>query len=329
MFKGFSIREYFRKLFRDERRRKAFFVGLVVFFVVFAGLTIYGKAVNDRKGDVILTDGGTAEAQGASGEGGLGDSGGNGNDGFSGGNGSSGDGNNGGSGDGSNGNNGGGGTGQSMAGGGGGNGSSGSGGSDGGGATGAGAGTGGGNSGQAGGASAEQIAIFVDVGGAVNINGLFALPAGSRVADAIEAAGGLKEDANVKYINRATVLYDGDRLYIPTDNEVRNGTAPPTAGQVTASGGYGGSGGNGSTGSPPYNGPDETSDSNSTSNGLININTADSAELQKLNGVGPVTAQKIIDYRTKSGGFRRIEDITNVSGIGAKTFERLKSRITV
>jgi len=161
-------------------------------------------------------------------------------------------------------------------------------------------------------AGAENAAIFVDVNGAVNISGLFAMPQGSRVADAIEAAGGLTDNAEIKYINRAYILSDGDRLYIPTAAEVRDGTAPPTAGQVTASGGAVSSGGQ-----------------NSTAPVLININTAGSDELQKLTGVGPVTAQKIIDYRTKRGGFKRIEDIMNVSGIGAKTFERLKDYIIV
>ena len=162
----------------------------------------------------------------------------------------------------------------------------------------------------------EPSVIFVDVGGAVQISGLFALPAGSRVDNAIDAAGGLAENAEMKFINRAYVLADGDRLYIPTVTEVNDGTAPPTAGQVTA---YGGSG----AGSSPGTSHD------SSGNMLININTANSDELQRLNGVGPATAQKIIDYRTKSGGFKLIEDIMNVNGIGAKTFEKLRAYITV
>lgn len=162
----------------------------------------------------------------------------------------------------------------------------------------------------------EPSAVFVDVGGAVQISGLFALPAGSRVADAIEAAGGLTENADVKYINRAYVLSDGDRLYIPTVTEVKDGTAPPTAGQVTAAGGASA----GASAAPGQG---------SVEQALININTAGSDELQRLNGVGPATAQKIIDFRTKRGAFSRIEDIMNVSGIGAKTFEKLRDYITV
>ena len=169
--------------------------------------------------------------------------------------------------------------------------------------------------------------IFVDVEGAVNTTGLFALPEGSRVDDAIKAAGGLREDSEIKYINKATVLVDGDRLYIPTENEVRNGTAPPTAGQVTSSGGY--SGASSSSSTSGSSGSSNSGSGNSQISNLININTGDSEELQKLSGVGPATAQKIIDYRTKNGSFKRIEEIMNVSGIGAKTFEKFKDKITV
>jgi len=158
----------------------------------------------------------------------------------------------------------------------------------------------------------EPSVIFIDVDGAVNLSGIFALPAGSRVADAIVAAGGLAENADVRYINRAYVLSDGDKLYIPTVSEVADGTAPPSAGHVTESAGAVGTASQGSTGTS-----------------LININTASSEELQKLNGVGPAIAQRIIDHRTNKGMFNRIEDLMNVSGIGAKTFEKLRDHITV
>ena len=168
----------------------------------------------------------------------------------------------------------------------------------------------------------EPGVIFVDIGGSVNISGLFALPKGSRVDDAIEAAGGLRDEAETKYLNRAVVLADGDRLYVPSVSEVRDGTAPPTVGQVTASGGFAG---------PPADdgGAGGSDGQNTPGSGLINLNKAGSEELQKLNGVGPVTAQKIIDYREKNGGFKRIEELMSVSGIGAKTYEKLRDYITV
>jgi len=246
----------------DEKKWKPIIVGIIVFVVVFVGLTLYQQASGKAQGDMIVTgDDGIASGEGVdadkgavrpedSGDGTEGQSGSPDHD----------------------------------------------------------------NEGR----GAEQAVIFVDVGGAVHLSGLFALPAGSRVADAIEAAGGLTENADVKYINRAFVLSDGDRLYVPTASEVRDGTAPPTAGQVTASGGA-------AAGSSAAAGQGQ----GSSGTLLININTAESEELQKLSGVGPVTAQKIIDYRTKRGGFKRIEDLMNVSGIGSKTFEKLRDYVTV
>ncbi len=143
--------------------------------------------------------------------------------------------------------------------------------------------------------------IYVDIGGAVEAPMLAELPEGSRVEDAIKAAGGLKKDADMSGINRAEFLNDGDKVYIPTmiiDDDCN------AAGEVQ-----------------PLNG------TSGTSGGRVNINTADSAQLQTLSGVGPATAQKIIDYRTAIGRFRAPEDLMNVSGIGEKTFEKLKDHV--
>ena len=310
--KNLSIKEYFQKVAHDEKERKAFLVGVVVFLIVFVGLTIYGREAGKRQGDVILTNGGTAVEQGAADADGGDALGSEAADADGGGSvmrsgaktETDGEGTDGNAGNKAGDNTAGGASGASTE----------------------------GIDGNAGdkntaGDASGQSAIFVDVGGAVNISGLFALPAGSRVADAIEAAGGLTDEANVKFINRAAILNDGDRLYVPTEAEVRNGTAPPTAGQVTSNGGY--MGGSGSVSGGSESNKSETGNAGSPGQGLINLNTADSEELQKLNGVGPVTAQKIIDYRTKRGGFNKIEDLMNVSGIGAKTFEKLKDYITV
>lgn len=144
--------------------------------------------------------------------------------------------------------------------------------------------------------------IFIDIGGAVNSPMLAELPDGSRVEDAIVAAGGLTENADLTSINRAEFLTDGEKIYIPAFEQNADGDESEMASTVTAA--------------------------ESSQSGKVNINTADLATLQTLNGVGPVTAQKIIDYRTSNGRFKTLEDIKNVSGIGEKTYGKLKDFIT-
>ncbi|MDR2610227.1 MAG: helix-hairpin-helix domain-containing protein [Clostridiales Family XIII bacterium] len=148
-----------------------------------------------------------------------------------------------------------------------------------------------------------ETSIYVDVAGAVKHPGVVTMSAGSRVFQAIEAAGGETDDADTRAINLAAVLNDGEHIYVPTKNEAASGNYP----QGEIQGSAGGSG----------------------DNAKININTADSTALQQLNGVGPATAQKIIDYRNANGKFKTIEALKNVSGIGDKTFEKLKDAICV
>lgn len=169
--------------------------------------------------------------------------------------------------------------------------------------------------------------IFIDIDGAVKEPKLAELPAGSRVEDAIEAAGGLKKDADLSGINRAQILSDGEKVYIPVRGEAY-GSAGGVSGGSAGTGGSGegasaGTGGAGNVGNAGDSG------GSGVSGGRININTADSATLQQITGVGPVTAQKIIDYRQAHGQFSTIEDIKNISGIGEKTFEKMRDEITV
>ncbi len=144
--------------------------------------------------------------------------------------------------------------------------------------------------------------VYVDIGGEVSNPMVAQLDEGSRVEDAIEAAGGLTDNADITDINRAAFVEDGDKIFIPStvdeDTEALAG---------------------------------ERSDTGYTDyyDGKININTADSEELQELNGVGPATAEKIISYREENGRFKSIEDIKNVSGIGDKTFEKFRDKIKV
>ncbi len=154
----------------------------------------------------------------------------------------------------------------------------------------------------------QSTMIMVDIGGEVKNPMVVELAEGSRVEDAIEAAGGVTEDADLIDINRAAFLEDGDKILIPTKldtngDETTDNTASGTS-NSDSKGGY-----------------------TSYSDGRININTAGSEDLQTLDGVGPVTAEKIIEYRESNGRFETIEDIKNVSGIGEKTFEKLKDDI--
>jgi competence protein ComEA len=145
--------------------------------------------------------------------------------------------------------------------------------------------------------------IVVQVDGAVPRPGVYELPEGSRVQDAVTAAGGLLAEADSAGINLAARLEDGQQLNIPYGREF---PAPPEEPAFAVAG----------TAAP-------------SSTELININTASAEELDSLPGIGPTTAQKIIDYRTQHGIFQRIEDIMNVSGIGPATFDRIKDLITV
>ncbi len=150
------------------------------------------------------------------------------------------------------------------------------------------------------------LPVTVDVGGAVLQPGVYALPQGSRVQDAIQAAGGLAPDADTSGLNLAAFLEDGQRAFIPL-------RAVPTvtllAGDVEGAA------------QPAVRGGELQL--------LININTATQAELESLPEIGPVTAQAIITYRTEQGPFPTIESIDAVPGIGPATFDAIKDLITV
>ena len=171
-----------------------------------------------------------------------------------------------------------------------------------------------------GGTTSGKVDVYVDIGGAVKTPKLAKLPPGSRVEDAITEAGGLAADADLTQINRAEIVTDGQKIYIPTREEVANGTWQAAGSSLTGgASGSGVAGGSGAGGSVTAG----------ASGSKININTADITQLQTITGVGPVTAQKIIDYRTQNGNFGSIEDLKNVSGIGDKTFENMKEQVTV
>lgn len=153
--------------------------------------------------------------------------------------------------------------------------------------------------------------IIIDISGAVENPGIYELEEGTRLNDAIEAAGGLTEDVNSDYVaknvNKARVLNDEEKIYIPFKDDDLSIVEKITS--------------------------DDSAKSNNSKNtnansGKININTASKEELITLNGIGDAFAQRIIDYR-ESKKFTKIEEIKNVKGVGEKTFEKIKDKITV
>lgn len=149
--------------------------------------------------------------------------------------------------------------------------------------------------------SAPTSTIMVDVKGAVQQAGLYELAADSRVADAIELAGGLTEQADPKSINLAQKLVDEAVIYVATEDEAISVVAPTVPSTV----------------------------SEKEQGGLVNLNTADAAQLQTISGIGAKRAQDIIAYREANGPFKTVDDLNQVSGIGDKTLENLRSYVTV
>lgn len=146
--------------------------------------------------------------------------------------------------------------------------------------------------------------LLVDVKGAVHRPGIYKMDHGERVADAIEKAGGFVEKADKDLINLAQKVQDEMVISIPKEGEVVEGGFEMSSGSV------------------------QSKDDHQTTNS-VNINTADQSELETLPGVGPSKAQAIIKHREENGPFDSAEAITDVTGIGEKTFENMKDAIQV
>lgn len=140
--------------------------------------------------------------------------------------------------------------------------------------------------------------ITIHITGEVNNPGIVMLDEGARIVDALEAAGGETQNADINKLNLAYVLEDGEKLYIPGKNEEEKE-------YITR--------GNG----------------NQTETAKVNINTAQIEELSTLPGIGEATANKIIEYRKENGKFEKIEDIKNVAGIGDSKFQNIKEMLKV
>ena len=156
----------------------------------------------------------------------------------------------------------------------------------------------------------ENTVIYVDVTGAVKAPGVYTLPAGSRVFEAIALAGGAREDASLENLNQAGLLQDGQQIRVYTEEEAaqmaQQGSLPSLPGAEAAAGQKEGQ---------------EAS--------KVNINTAGKDELMTLTGIGETRAEAILAYRQETGGFQAPEDLMQVEGIKEKTFEKLKDQITV
>lgn len=150
---------------------------------------------------------------------------------------------------------------------------------------------------------AANSKIYVDISGFVTNPGVYRVTTGTRLFEVIEKAGGLKSGADIKSLNRAEEVYDGQKIIIYSEEEASQafvGSDNQTSGTK---------------------GVDQS--------GKVNINTANSGELESVPGIGPATAEKIIQHREKNGRFKTVDELTNVSGIGNKTLENMREYITV
>ncbi|MGG3688465.1 helix-hairpin-helix domain-containing protein [Caldifermentibacillus hisashii] len=151
-------------------------------------------------------------------------------------------------------------------------------------------------------ASSKSQPMKVDIKGAVMNPGVYTVTGNERVIDIIEKAGGLLDDADIVKVNLSQKVMDEMVIYIPKIGE-----------EVLAA----------------ENIPVNSDSQNSGGDGKVNINQADASALDSLPGIGPSKAEAIIEYRETNGPFQKVEDLMNISGIGEKTFEKLKDQITV
>lgn len=172
------------------------------------------------------------------------------------------------------------------------------------------------------GATAQATArVTVHIVGEVERPGVVTLPAGSRVDDALDEAGGATSEADLTGVNLARPLVDGEQVVVPAPGDrvvgapgAGTGAAPGGAGAAGAGGAAAGAGGAGAGGAAAE---------------LVDLNTADLATLETLPGVGPVLAQRILDWRTAHGQFTAVEELGEVSGIGDKIYAQLSPKVTV
>ncbi|WP_193106842.1 ComEA family DNA-binding protein [Brachybacterium sp. FME24] len=155
--------------------------------------------------------------------------------------------------------------------------------------------------------------LVVHVSGAVESPGVVKLPPGSRVDDALRAAGGATADGELSAVNLARTVTDGEQIHVP-----RPGEEPPAAVSAPSGAGEGEDGGGA-----------DSSDAGSSAGGHIDLNTATATDLEQLPGVGPAIAQRILEHREKNGPFTSVDGLLEVSGIGPATLEEIRGTATV
>ena len=172
---------------------------------------------------------------------------------------------------------------------------------------------------------AAQISqtIFVDICGAVANPGVYELDEGSRIFQAVDAAGGYLPEAAQNYLNKARSLMDGQQIYVPTEEEIAEhleaiAAKAPEALQGSESQDAGN-----------VERPESSTAEEEGSDLAINLNTADTSQLCTLSGIGQSKAEAIIAYREEHGGFTSVEEIMNVEGIKEGTFSKIKDKISV
>ena len=153
----------------------------------------------------------------------------------------------------------------------------------------------------------SEAPLLVYVCGEVASPGVYELPAGARVCDAVDAAGGFTRKASRDYWNLAEALTDGQMISFPTEEEAAERRKYDTDGNTSA----------------------DTTFADPETDGKVNINTADVNQLQQLSGIGQTRAEAIVAYRNEHGAFARVEDIMKVSGIKNALFEKMRDDITV
>ena len=175
------------------------------------------------------------------------------------------------------------------------------------------------------GGSTEPSSIVVYVSGAVKTPGVYTLAPGSRVDDAVRAAGGLSERAESAGTNLAAQLSDGEHVHVAAAGEsAPSGALGPSSGSESAGGEKGSGAKSSGKGSGKKAAPGQKAGA-----AKVNVNTAGAEELQTLPGVGPATAKAIVAWREENGRFRSVEDLLDVSGIGKATLAKFRDRVSV